>query len=529
MALPIAFIPAILGALKGILGKVVGSKLLGGALGAADKIGASKLGQAATKVSDFVDNPVGSALKAVTPKSGLIQNTTEPLKMVDLTTKPQTKKMFNNLLQGETLGSKVFLNTLSNLGRSGAFSGSDVGQPDKNIGGMLANSFASALGQSVGEKRQESYNAEQNMLNMAQDFDPAMNALQQWQPKLLKEIEGFKNSMVSTAIERRKTGKWLNSEDMIKVQSDYIGLKNRLTKFNEGVKVFQRDYQKITDPKQGGQYDVDAFKRAEKYFMETGQPPATGTFLEPSEIDPVEYFSAQSISPAGAWQPKSKEEWWVKTSGLTQEQKNRAAMADWLSNPRLRKWAQNRGIDLNDQKSLIDLSIQYSPYIEKDRTDWEDYYKNQEMKQRQAETKSAKSTGYRIVEQYPYEDNSQGKAVVFDKNRTETLSKSNLETLTGQKLSNVAADDAIPVTFEYIDGAGNLIVTATVKDGPDRAPKRFKVPADKAKGLVESMYPGAWDQASQFATSPQRPSGVLRTDQKQSNPMDKWSQFKGGF
>jgi hypothetical protein len=403
----------------------------------------------------------------------------------------KTGQSVQKLIGGDTLGSKLFLNTLSNLGQSGAFSGSDVGQPDKNFGGMLANSFASALGQSVGERRHESYVQEQNMLNMAQDFDPAMDALQRWQPKILEKIDAFKGNVVNRALDKRKKGGWLNSEDMIQVQSDYIGLKKELSGFNAGVKVLQQEYATITDPKQVSQWDKPAFDRDLKYFLESGRMPAKGSFLEPAEISPEEYFSKKTMVGSGDWQPKSKDEWWIESSGISQDVKNKEAMADWLTNPRLRKWATNNGIDLNDNKNVIDLSIQYGPLIDKDRTNYEKYYRAQEAEQRQAETRANKAN----TEQDKLGYAVSGDRVIFTRDKTENVLQSTLSNATGQPLSG-SGDDAIPVKFESIGPNGELIVTATVKDEPESTMKQFSIAPNKAKGLADAFYPGAYSKAT---------------------------------
>lgn len=421
-------------------------------------------------------------------------------------------KIASKVLGGESFGSKMFLNTLSNMAQQGAFSGSGVGQPDKNFGGMLANSAVGALTQSAGQRRQESYKQEQDLMNMAQDFDPALLASQKAQPVLLTQINDFQTKIVDTAANRRKNGGWLKSADMVDFQNEYINIKNNINKFNTGAKVLQSEWQQMN--KEPGNWEWD--KEGAKYFNDSLQMPAMGTFLIPAKKDPRVYFPTLKVS---GYVQESADKPYNMVSRMNNEQKQLYAVSELLSNPGVARYAESAGYNKDDPKDQARFGVDFGQYIEPSSTDFQKqqaYEDRQQAKSDRLSDKQEKETGalgYAVS----------GDRVVFTKDKTENILKSTLSDASGTSISG-SGDEAIPVKFESIGSDGSLIVTATIKDmaAPDQSVmKQFHIAPNKSKTLTEAFYPGAYDAATKLYVPPKEPVGFLKGDQKSSVSLPK--------
>ena len=405
------------------------------------------------------------------------------------------------LLGGDSYGSKLFLNTLSNMGQQGGFSGSDVGQPDKNFFGMLGNSVAMGLGDTSKEQRQQNFNREQTVLNMAQDFDPSQEMMQQWQPKLLGQINGFKADLVNKMYANRKKGlSGLTSEDMMDTQMQYVNLKKQEMKFQDAVKWAQKSTQEVMNPSNAGKYDIEDWKMRMAYVQDHGEPPADGLMYTPAAKDPAAEFPSINITPSNQWGKASPENGFTKNGVLTDEQRQMEAVAQLNSNPGIRKWAERNGYNVNDQKDQIRFGVEYGKYIEPPVPDEAAKMRYEDLQQRTVDRaeKEKDKLGYSV----------QNGRVVFTRDRTENVLKKDLENAVGEPLST-SADNAIPIRFENIQSDGTMSVTATVKDADGRPIlKQIKIPVNKAKDLVEPFYPGAYDEATKMYKAPKEPTGV---------------------
>lgn len=412
-----------------------------------------------------------------------------------------------NLLGGESFGSKMFLNTVSNLGRQGAFSGSDVGQPDKGFGGMLANSLASSLGTSAMQQREQNYTYRQNLLNMASDVNISEDIYKAWSEPTLKEINGFKSQLVDMMYNNRKRGiSGLTSEDMLKASEGYINVKKKIDNFNTGLKSLNEATQIISkDPKQT--WDIDLYNKGVEYFRQTGRPPADG-FLIAAPKDPRVVFPEVRITPLSQWSKATPENGFMRMGQLTDEQKQLEAVAQLQSNMGVRKYAESIGLNPDDRKDQIKFAMDYYKYIEQpQKDDYAEalYQDKMERKQERMEDRAASN-----VKELPY--NVTGNSVVFKKNTTENVPVSVLRTITGGSYEG-DEDELLPVVFENIDAKGKLTVAAKEGRGSDAKTRRYVVTPAKAKGLVESYYPGVWSYVEKMYKAPKEPVGIFKNEQ----------------
>jgi hypothetical protein len=431
---------------------------------------------------------------------------------------PQPSKGFNlgkaaqNLLGGESLGSKMFLNTIGNMGRQGAFSGSDVGQPDKNFMGMLGNSVASSVGQSVGQQRQENFENRQLLLNMAQDMDYSKELMQSYQPQMLKMIEGLKGELVGAMANNRKTGKnYLSSEEIQNFQWKYIDAKKKIDKFNSGIKQLQQAQETVKGKANlGGVYSIQKFNDAIGYFRKYGEPPAEG-FLYPNPQSPEEYASTLKVTDVTRW-TRGGDGNFVRTSPLTNQQRIELLFADFAAHPRVRAHYEEQGINIDDPEIRYREAAKYAPLVEKPIPDYDAQmrWEEQQADERQRAADKAESAAdknkpkYKEVADYL----GQGKAIVFDNAKTENLDKAYLEGIIGSKIQSNG--NVIPITLERIDESGNLHVTYKDRMGTQST----TLPMSKASGLVDTFYPGASEASKNIRpkTEPSKSAMVYNKD-----------------
>jgi hypothetical protein len=431
---------------------------------------------------------------------------------------PQPSKGFNlgkaaqNLLGGESLGSKMFLNTIGNMGRQGAFSGSDVGQPDKDFWGMLGNSVASSVGQSVGQQRQENFENRQLLLNMAQDMDYSKELMQSYQPQMLKMIEGLKGELVGAMANNRKTGKnYLSSEEIQNFQWKYIDAKKKIDKFNSGIKQLQQAQETVKGKANlGGVYSIQKFNDAIGYFRKYGEPPAEG-FLYPNPQSPEEYASTLKVTDVTRW-TRGGDGNFVRTSPLTNQQRIELLFADFAAHPRVRAHYEEQGINIDDPEIRYREAAKYAPLVEKPIPDYDAQMRWEEQRadKRQRAADKAESAAdknkpkYKEVADYL----GQGKAIVFDNAKTENLDKAYLEGIIGSKIQSDG--NVIPITLERIDESGNLHVTYKDRMGTQST----TLPMSKASGLVDTFYPGASEASKSIRpkTEPSKSAMVYNRD-----------------
>jgi hypothetical protein len=443
---------------------------------------------------------------------------------------PQPSKGFNlgkaaqNLLGGESLGSKMFLNTIGNMGRQGAFSGSDVGQPDKNFMGMLGNSVASSVGQSVGQQRQENFENRQLLLNMAQDMDYSKELMQSYQPQMLKMIEGLKGELVGAMANNRKTGKnYLSSEEIQNFQWKYIDAKKKIDKFNSGIKQLQQAQETVKGKANlGGVYSIQKFNDAIGYFRKYGEPPAEG-FLYPNPQSPEEYASTLKVTDVTRW-TRGGDGNFVRTSPLTNQQRIELLFADFAAHPRVRAHYEEQGINIDDPEIRYREAAKYAPLVEKPIPDYDAQmrWEEQQADERQRAADKAESAAdknkpkYKEVADYL----GQGKAIVFDNAKTENLDKAYLESLVGTKIQSDGG--VVPVTLERVDENGQLHVTYKDRMGTQST----TLPMSKASGLVDTFYPGASEASKKIRKQISVPSSPLRPKEEEDKFWNKWGNYK---
>jgi hypothetical protein len=443
---------------------------------------------------------------------------------------PQPSKGFNlgkaaqNLLGGESLGSKMFLNTIGNMGRQGAFSGSDVGQPDKNFMGMLGNSVASSVGQSVGQQRQENFENRQLLLNMAQDMDYSKELMQSYQPQMLKMIEGLKGELVGAMANNRKTGKnYLSSEEIQNFQWKYIDAKKKIDKFNSGIKQLQQAQETVKGKANlGGVYSIQKFNDAIGYFRKYGEPPAEG-FLYPNPQSPEEYASTLKVTDVTRW-TRGGDGNFVRTSPLTNQQRIELLFADFAAHPRVRAHYEEQGINIDDPEIRYREAAKYAPLVEKPIPDYDAQmrWEEQQADERQRAADKAESAAdknkpkYKEVADYL----GQGKAIVFDNAKTENLDKAYLEGIIGSKIQSDG--NVIPITLERIDESGNLHLTYKDRKGAQST----TLPMSKASGLVDTFYPGASEASKKIRKQISVPSSPLRPKEEEDKFWNKWGNYK---
>ena len=535
---------AILGLLKGFLGKAVGSKLIGKVL--TKKAGEAVASKAATEVAGkAAATAVGSNAIKLGKLSNIINSVSQPNtdKLNPLTRlqprmasveAPAVKSVLGNivsqpkkgglsqLLTSDSYGGNILRKTLMNMAQSGAFISSDVGQPDKNFGGQLVNSFVGAVGQASQEEQQKQFNFQEDLKKMMNEFNPADVVGKEYKGSALQDIDAFKNYIIDIGANKRgmQKGKYSSSE-MMDIQNRFSQLQRKFAQYATDNKAYRdqySEYQKSPD-----KYDANDFRLRSEYYVKTGRIPEGGV-LTPAEVDPEIFFRNLEVTNKDRWETTQQEPW-VKRSPLTEDKKKALAGTYFYTNPGLQKyvlrnklpqWLNQYGNDKALMNTFVDpngnfdqmkfaefmTAHEYGNMIEPDKPDYNqrEIFLNRQKDQAEQDRNRAedkrKQLGYQAVSSYPYGDNSSGPALVFDKNRTENISLSNLESITGTKLQG-AADEAVPVNFEYIDNKGRMNVTASVKDNAGNPVKRmFVVPADKAKGLVEGFYPGAWENAS---------------------------------
>lgn len=414
----------------------------------------------------------------------------------------QLGNLAKNLLGGETFSSKMFLNTVSNLGRQGAFSGSEVGQPDKNFGGMLANSLASSLGTSAAQQREQNYTNRQNLLNMASDINISEDIYKEWSPKTLERINNFKTGMVNMMYDNRKRGiNGLSSNDMMQAQLDYLNVKKDIDRFNTGIKTLNDATQTVSKDA-NNTWDVDFYNQGIKYFKENGRPPAEG-FLKAAPKDPKAFFPQVRITPISQWSKAAPENNFMRSGVLTDEQKQLEAIAQLNSNAGVRRWAEENGYDPNNTKDQIRFGLDTYQYIEQPQKD--DYAEMLYQDKQQRLSERAEDRQMATEKEMPY--NVTGNSIVFKKNTKENVSVSDLRTVTGGSFEG-DEDELLPVTFESIDSKGNLTVSAKTGSREDAKVRRYIVPPAKAKELTEAYYPGVWKNVEKMYKAPKEPVGV---------------------
>ena len=410
------------------------------------------------------------------------------------------------LLGGDSYGSKLFLNTLSNMGQQGAFSGSDVGQPDKNFFGMLGNSVAMGLGDASKEQRHQNFQRDQTVMNMVQDFNVSEDIFKEWGDTNLKKINNFKGSAVDMMFNNRKRGlSGLSSEDMMKLSNQYVGVKKDLVNFQDGINSAQDAQQKIMSTANAGRYDQEKFNSAIDYLRTEGRAPAQG-FLYAASWNPEVHFQQEKV---GDYRDKSQQDPYIQTTGLSEKDKALKAIELGLSSPNYSRFAKENGYDLTKAESAAAWGKKYGPLLAKDYTEYDKLNAYLDRKDNQAEISANRAS----KEQEKRGWDIQGGKVILTRDKTENILKNSLQDPSGAFLGKPDSNEALPVKFETVNPDGSATVSTTIKDA-DNVPsmQRLRVPPDKAKDLVESFYPGAYGEATKLYKAPKEPTGVYSPD-----------------
>jgi hypothetical protein len=525
-----AIIPAIAALLKGIIGKVAGSKLVGGAAklvsgalgGVASKLAEAGAGKAATegikqaasgaasnglklgRLSDLVNvakaEPINQAL---TSKSGVLPVVEQGLKnRVAAPTKlSKIANVANSVLFGEGFGSDVARRTLANAAQQGLFRGSDVGQPDKDFGGVLANSLLSGVAGAAVNTVQQQFDYKQQLQQMMNEFDPAEESFKTMQPAMLEQINSFRDYIVNVGMGKQglQKGKY-TSQEMLDITDRYNKLQRNISQYMGDLETYQKEYKEFYN--NSTKYDPVDFKMRSDYFLRNGRMPVEGTTLTQAEVNPDTFFSNLSITNKDAWRPTSETNPYEMQSPLTGDQKKVLAGTYFNTNQGLQKyivrnklpeWKQQYAGDAElmnmftnpetgqfDDMSFAEFmtGLEYGDKIEQNKVDWAK--KAQYMEET---SKKNESLPYRVVEDFPYSNTESGRALVFDKSKTANVPVS--------MLGDIQTDaDVLPVNFEYVDKYGNLIGTTSVDEGNGTIRKQIKIPSGRAQGLLEAYFPG---------------------------------------
>lgn len=444
----------------------------------------------------------------------------------------------NNVLFGEGFGSNVLRRTMLNAAQQGIFSGSDVGQPEKDKWGILGNSVLGAVAESSFDVMQQQYDNKQTLAKMMNDFNPADEAFKNFQPAVLKEIDGFRDFIVDKGMKPGlRKGKY-NSQDMLEIADRYNRLQGKVGRYMQADKQYRQDYSEFQ--KNYSKYDPVDFKLGSDYFLKTGDYPQGG-LLTPAEVDPSTFFSNLSITNKDSWKPTKENMPYEMTSPLTSEQKRALAGTYFYTNPGLQKhilrnelpkWKQQYAGDqelakmfTNPQTGQFDdmkfaefmTAQQYGDQIEQNKVDWEKKARYMEKQKEDAEKsaqEAADKTAYSIVSDYPYENNQSGSAVVFKKATAGNVPSSVLRDANGNTIETGA--DVVPANYEYVDNTGRLVVTASVQEGSSQVRKRAYIPPNNAKGLLEQKFPGITSDpkvASVYAPKNEQPVGVTKSNE----------------
>jgi hypothetical protein len=469
----------------------------------------TRLGGAADNAADIMQLG-GEKSNGEVIKNILTANVTDNLKSkIGKFTETKIGKSAQNLLGGESFGSKMFLNTIGNMGRQGAFSGSDVGQPDKDFWGMLGNSVASSLGQSVGQQRQDNFENRQTILKMAEDLDYSKEMLQRYQPKMAEWIDGIKSDLTNVLSSNMKRGiKGFKSEDLMSLQWRFIDAKKRIEDVNRNISEIKKAQDIIKQDKDGYWNREKFYKALDWSQNHDGATPPEG-YLHANPMSPELFASTAQISKS--WQWSQGDDFYAR-SPLSDRDRVDFLFANLNADKRTIAWYEDRGIDINDPAVRYREATKYANLVERPVYDAEAKMRWEEQQQdkRQRAADKAESAAdknkpkYKEVADYL----GQGKAIVFDNAKTENLDKAYLEGIIGSKIQSDG--NVIPITLERIDESGNLHVTYKDRMGTQST----TLPMSKASGLVDTFYPGASEASKNIRpkTEPSKSAMVYNKD-----------------
>jgi hypothetical protein len=486
----------------------------------------TRLGGAADNAADIMQLG-GEKSNGEVIKNILTANVTDNLKSkIGKFTETKIGRSAQNLLGGESLGSKMFLNTIGNMGRQGAFTPSDVGQPDKDFWGMLGNSVASSLGQSVRQQRQDNFENRQTILKMAEDLDYSKEMLQRYQPKMAEWIDGIKSDLTNVLSSNMKRGiKGFKSEDLMSMQWKFIDAKKRIEDVNRNISEIKKAEDIIKQDKDGYWNREKFYKALDWSQNHDGATPPEG-YLHANPMSPELFASTAQISKS--WQWSQGDDFYAR-SPLSYRDRVDYLFASLNADKRTIAWYEDRGIDINDPAVRYREATKYANLVERPVYDaeakmrWEE--QQQDKRQRAADKaqtaeekriKDLESRGWREVPDYL----GRGRSIVFNNAKTENLDKAYLEGIIGSKIQSDG--NVIPITLERIDESGNLHVTYKDRKGTQSA----TLPMSKASGLVDTFYPGASEASKKIRKQVSVPSSPLRPKEEEDKFWNKWGNYK---
>ena len=448
----------------------------------------------------------------------------------------------NNILFGEGFGSNVVRRTMLNAAQQGIFSGSDVGQPEKDKWGILGNSLLGGVAGASFDTMQQQFDNKQMLTKMLNEFNPADESFKNFQPAMLGEINKFRDYVVGVGANKKglQKGKY-NSQEMLDITDKYSRLQNHIDGYIKADQQYRKDYTEFN--KNYSKYDPIDFKLGSEYFLKTGSYPQEG-ILTPAEVNPTTFFQNLSVTNKDSWKPTREDMPYEIQSALTPEQKRALAGTYFYTNPGIQKyilrndlpqWKQQYANDPELTKMFTDpktgqlddmkfaefmTAYNYGDQIEQNKVDWDKKVRYMQERKDTAK-KSAKELeeqktklGYSVVQDYPYDNNQSGPAIVFNKTVSENVPTSMLRNATGEQLESDG--DVAPTTFEYVDNKGNLVVTANVREGGSQVRKRLFINPNQSKGLLEQYFPGVASDpkaAAVFTPKNKAPVGIVRSNE----------------
>ena len=383
---------------------------------------------------------------------------------------------------------------------------------------------------------QQQFDYKQQLQQMMSEFNPADEVFKNVQPVMLDKINAFRDYIANIGMSKKglQKGKF-NSQDMLDIGGKYTQLQKEIGGYAQADQQYRKDYAEFQ--KNSAKYDPVDFRLGSEYFLKHGRYPDQG-LLSPAEVDPNTFFSNLSISNKDSWKPTNENTPYEMASPMTSEQKKALAGTYFYTNPGLQKYIMRNEVPKWKQQYSGDTELMkmftrpdgrfddmkfaefmtannYGDQIEQNKVDWDKKAKYMEQRRDDAKKTSEdlkaeeEKRGYYLTQNYPYDNSQSGPAIVFKKAYAENVPPKVLQDATG---ATIATDDeVVPVTFEYVDKNGNLVVTAAVNEAGTQRKRRLNIPSGRSKGLLESYFPGITSDAKtepMFNPKNKQPIGV---------------------
>jgi hypothetical protein len=178
----------------------------------------------------------------------------------------------------------------------------------------------------------------------------------------IQEMDAFKDKWQERYSER--DGR-LNDRDRMEMLKDKTTVENKIRRINGIQKTYEEALQRVRSDARG-QWDAEAFEDLSKKWIENGEAPPDGNFLELRPVNWRNYLSTQRPMTAGSqrsedkvWNPNTRD--WdiaVRTQYATDEERDHGIEEFVLGNPQVRKGLEKDFASLsdNDKQRYIDMA-----------------------------------------------------------------------------------------------------------------------------------------------------------------------------